>query len=335
MRQARRAPARRRGVRPAPGRAPRAALPGTIWYHAPGDRALVRLAGGATPRFRSPGGDLFPSAAPLPDGRLVALRSRGDGGADSEQVVLVAADGALAPIGPIAAQVRDPAVDPAGRWIVVAVNHDGRSDLARIDLPGGETAPITNNPEGNFRPAPLGDDVVFVSSRDGDAEIYRMPARGGAAQRLTAFHRDDWEPAPSPDGKTLAFLSDREGRPRIFLVAADGTGARRLSDRPARDDRREEAEPAWSPDGAHLAYVVEDGPARTVWIHELATGRARMLSPPDAYDAMPAWSPDGAWLLVARGAGHDTELWALPAAGGAPLQVAAEPGGARVPRWLP
>jgi Tol biopolymer transport system component len=288
---------------------PRIELPGTLWFVE--GTSLVRLQGGTR---RVIGENLFPSADALPDGRLVAIYSRGDGDADSEQLALIAADGSVTRIGPTAAQVRDPAVDPHGKWIVAAINLDGHSDLYRIDLDAKTTTTrITNDAAGNFHPAILGDDVVYVSSRDGDAELYKT------GQRLTAFYKDDFDPVPSPDGKTLAFSSDREGPVRLFLMAADGTHLRRLT---TRGDAADEGELVWSRDGASVAFVV-DG---RVIVHDLATGTER-----DVGEGLePAFSPDGRWLAVSRPRGQSTDVWVIPLDDGEPAQAAA---GARLPRW--
>lgn len=295
--------------------AARVELPGTIWFveDARGP-TLVRLSGGARSVI---GRELYPSAHRLPDGRLVAIASRGDGSAESEQVALVGADGRVERIGPAAMQVRDPAVDPRGRWIVVAANLDGHSDLYRIELPRGAVTRLTNNAEGNYRPALIGESVVYVSSRDGDSEIYRDDTR------LTAFHRDDWEPTPSSDGRTIAFLSDRDGTPRIYLMNPDGTHLRRLT-----THEGEEAAPTWSHDGKQLAYVM----GGQVWVHDVTTGSARAVSPPGVDDLEPSFSPDGRWLAVARVRGHESDIWALSLDGAEPVLVAK---GARLPRWQP
>lgn len=291
---------------------PRRELPGTIWFvedeHGP---TLVRLAGGTRAVIAR---DVFPSPSALPDGRLVAIASRGDGSAEAEQLVLVAADGTLKRIGPAAAQVRDPAVDRRGRWIVAAVNLDGHSELYRIEL-GGTATRLTNDPQGNFAPALVGESVVYVSSRDGNSELYRD------AQRLTAFHRDDWQPTPSPDGKTIAFLSDRDGTPHIYLMNADGTNLRRLTMHAG-----EESAPTWSADGKQLAYVVD----RQVWVRDTVTGHERCVTPAGASDLEPSFSPDGRWLAVARARGDSSDLWAIALDGGESLPFATN---ARLPRW--
>ncbi|HEY5938496.1 MAG TPA: LpqB family beta-propeller domain-containing protein [Kofleriaceae bacterium] len=302
------------------------ALPGTIWFVEP--HALVRIADGKRTQIA---GDLFPSRWSLPDGRLVALASKGDGTPDSEQLALVAADGTITRVGPAAASVREPAVDPKGGWIIVAINQDGHSDLYRLELASNKLARLTDNKQGNFTPALAGGSVVFASSRDGDSEIYRLPLTAKAtAQRLTAFHKDDLDPAPSPDGKTIAFLSDREGPMRLFLMAPDGTKQRRLTD---RTDDASELEPTWSRDGSQLAYIVERKDERLLVVRDVAANTDRTLTPAKVRDAEPSFSPDGKWIVVAREANKESDLVALPVAGGDPIRITASPTVERLPRW--
>jgi TolB protein len=315
-------------------------LPGAIWFVDDGPpRKLVRLANNTRREISIPDADLFPSRFTLPDGRLVAIASRGDGSADSEQLALVAADGAVERIGPSGAMVRDPVVDPGGAWIVFAGTLDGHSDLYRLELATGDLARLTEDREGNFAPALLGDGVVFASSRDGDSEIYRMAGLDPKAQlRLTAFHKDDWSPVAAADG-TLVFLTDREGPVRLFVMGVDGTHQRRLTSRGA--DEGDELEPTWSADGKRLAYVVEHRSERSVRVRELATGEDRILSPAGAYDAEPSFSPDGAWLALARegerprgghGHGHGSAnaIWVVRLSDGVAYPVAS----GRLPRWV-
>lgn len=316
-----------------------AKLPGTLWFvagergHARGEQELVRVAGGkVTTELADVGAMVFPSRWALPDGRLVGIASRGDGSAGAEQLVLIGPATEVVRIGDAVTQVRNPAVDPSGKWIVYEGNTDGHSDLYRLDLDAAKTTRLTNDPQGNFAPVVLGaGDVAFASSRDGDSEIYRMPVTGGEATRLTAFHRDDWQPAASPDGKSIAFVSDREGRPRVFVMAADGTRQRRLTTRKQED--LDELEPVWSPDGKRIAYVTEGVGKLHVWIVDVATGEERVVTPVGARDAEPAFSPDGAWIAVSRTTERDTDLWAVPVAGGTPVQITSGAAVERLPRW--
>jgi WD40 repeat protein len=284
----------------APPAKPRVELPGTLLFMQ--GSTLVRYNNNvSTPIAR----DVYPSAYALPDGRIVAIASRGDG-ESGEQLALVSPGGRITRLGPVAAQIRDPAVTTDG--IVVAMNVDGHSDLYRIAL-DGETSRLTNDAAGNFHPIAAGNDIVYVSSRDGDAEIYR------GSQRLTAFHKDDFDPVSSPDGATIVFASDREGPARLFVMASDGTQLRRLTDRTEAVD---ESDAVFSRDGALLAYVaggrvfVRDAETET----EVGSG------------ILAAFSPDGKWLAIAR---HDGDLVVVPLRGGEPIVIAQ---GAQLPRWF-
>lgn len=301
--------------------APGPALPGTL-YVKPA-RGLARLAGGRwTTAFADVGAEVFPSAYALPDGRVVGIASRGDGEPGGEQLVVIAGDGAIARVGPAATAVREPAVDRAGAWIVVEAKLEPRSELYRVEVASGEATRLTDDPQGNFTPATLGPSAIaFASSRDGDSELYRLELATRRATRLTAFHRDDWAPRPSPDGKTIAFLSDREGPPHVFLVDADGAHLRRLTAGAEGED-----EPAWSPDGTAIAFTR----AGKLVVRVVASGAERAFTPADARDAEPAWSPDGAWIAVTRARARASTVVAIPLAGGEAVAVMA---GARLPRW--
>lgn len=304
-----------------------AALPGELWFVEDKPHTLVRLAAGKRLAIEAP---LFPSSSRLPDGRLIAIASKGDGSPDAEQLVLVAADGARTPLGPTASQVRDPIADPTGAWVIAALQHEGRTELHRIEVASGAATKLTDNKEGNFHPVLLGADAItFVSSRDGDSEIYRSDSKGGAVKRLTAFHKDDWDPTPLPGGM-LAFTSDREGPPRLFVMKADGTGLRRLTDRAEPDVA--EGQLAVSPNGKSIAYVLEGVGRADVVVRALSGGKERIITPRGARDADPTFSPDGRWLIASRTDGSDVALWAHPIAGGDPVRVTSR--AARLPRWF-
>ena len=75
------------------------------------------------------------------------------------------------------------------------------------------------------RISPDGKEIAFCYKGD----IYKVPASGGEAVRLTT--QDSYEASPvwSPDGKQLAFSSDRYGNFDVFVMSASGGAARRLT----------------------------------------------------------------------------------------------------------
>lgn len=319
-----------------------AKLPGEIWFLRDGPTpSLVRIADGV--RDEMIAHDLMPTSASLPDGRSVAIALRDVDGTVGQQLVLVAADSAITPIGPLAHKLNDPVVGSNGAWIVVAAEQRAASQLLRIDIATATVTTLTDDRAGSFGPASLGGDALaFVSRRDGNSEIYRTSVRGGAATRLTRDPHGDWDPTPSPDRATIAFLSDREGPARIFLMDRDGANQRRLTQN--TDSFRHESQIAWSPDGTMIAYGLARGPRRHVWLRHVASGREQDLTPdampssssaayPGVIDVDPTFSPDGRWVAVSRTRGHDTDLWAIPVGLGEPVRITTGRYPDRLPHW--
>jgi len=65
--------------------------------------------------------------------------------------------------------------------------------------------------------------LIFTGQRDGDYNIYRVPAAGGPEQRLTDAKGLDDGPEYTPDGQHIYFNSARTGTMLIYRMKADGT----------------------------------------------------------------------------------------------------------------
>jgi Tol biopolymer transport system component len=89
---------------------------------------------------------------------------------------------------------------------------------------------------------PDGTQIAFASMRNENADVYVMPADGGAAQRLTEDESTDWEPTWSPDGQQIAFRSERDGDWNIYTVSVIGGAVS-----PVTTDLARDANPAWTP----------------------------------------------------------------------------------------
>ncbi len=296
-----------------------AKLSGELWFtEGASPHRVMKLAGGKATEIGKGSaavfGGLYPTQHRLKDGRVLAITSFGDGRPDGERLVLVTSNGSITTLGDPAMAVRDPTLSPDGSWIVSAVQTEGITNLVLLEIASGAQKALTTHREGNFTPVAISKDAIaFVSSRDGDSEIYRMNVDGTNVQRLTAFHREDYEPAIDASGKQLAFTSDREQKvPRIFVVVPDGTGVRRLTKN--EDPSAEESMVVWSPKHtAHFAYTLKrDGHAKVVAVNGAVE---KVLTPPNTNDSEVAFSPDGNWLVLVRervpekrgGASHASE----------------------------
>lgn len=170
---------------------------------------------------------------------------------------------------------------------------------------------------GLVQAAPLvaGQQLVFVSIRDGNAHIY---LRDGTSERaLTQGQSVNTQPVWSADGKTVAFSSVRDGHSSIYLIEVDGNKLRRLN-----QSAFWQTAPSWSPDGKAVAYLARDNsePGAELHIWHLDTQKLTVLvadgldKGPDA----PLWTQDGSKLVfVGAGSNGKSDVWVVKADGSA------------------
>ena len=178
--------------------------------------------------------------------------------------------------------------DP-GPWRIVCVR-DGKLWSVRQDgtdrreEPGSAPGVGTLSPDGKRR--------AYISTDDGDAEIWVSDADGKNSKRLTDNKAIDNFPTWTPDGKRIVFASTRSGPWQIWIMEADGAKPVRLTDH---------AGGAWgpcvSPGGDRITYeelhpAPEKLPPRTLRIMDLA-GRESTVLIEKTQMLGHSWSPKG------------------------------------------
>ncbi len=131
--------------------------------------------------------------------------------------------------------------------------------------------------------------LAFVSTADGNPEIYVINSDNTGRARLTTHPASDIDPTWSPDGTKIAFQSDRDGNVEIYVMNSDGTNPVRLTAAAGGNFR-----PAWSPDGTKIAFASKrDGNGEIYAMNADGTGGLVNLTNHTADDGDPAWSSDG------------------------------------------
>jgi len=187
---------------------------------------------------------------------------------------------------------------------------------------------LTDDPADDMLPAwsPDGRSIAFVSTRDGNPEIYVMDSQGQNQRRLTFNPGGDWRPAWLPDSQHLVFTSDRAGNNDIYLMAVPSTAAPLTSEpdlTPLVAGPADDRDPAVSFDGKLLFLSDRDGvmKAYTADMRDNEASRPWAFTDTDRPESHPAWFGDGSTILVAAerdGATNIYHVYAgyIPAASG-------------------
>jgi len=221
-----------------------------------------------------------------------------------------------------------------------------------------------------------------TSEDQADSDVWMTSWDGTRSVRLTSSKSSEDTPRWSADGRYLTFLSDRDDArevDQVWLLDRSGGEAERITDLPGGV-----SDYAWSPDSKRLALIVSDpDPDSTasdttlettprpivlnrfqfkedetgyldhrrdhLYLFDLSSRKAELLTPGDYNEAAPAWSPDSrsiAFVSKRRPEFDRTNNWDLylvEARGGAsPRQLTTFEGpdldpqwGGRAPSWSP
>jgi Tol biopolymer transport system component/serine/threonine protein kinase len=223
----------------------------------------------------------------------------------------------------------DPALSPDGRQVAFAWNGDkgDNSDIYVKLVDAGAPLRLTSNPAPESTPtwSPDGRYIAFCRQLSDHAEIWMVPALGGAEQKLAASAVClglSW----SPDGKLLAMVGrDVPQAPfGVFLFSFETGTKRRLSSPPGEyfGDFR----PKFSPDGKTLALIrAPGGTSGDLYVLRLTEGGSRepqrLTLDRGVRDV--DWTADGRKIVFSASDVGRTGLWMIPASGGTPERLSA------------
>jgi tricorn protease len=208
--------------------------------------------------------------------------------------------------------------------------HNGRvvftylGDIWTADENGQNVQRLTVNRARDVfgRFSPDGKWIAFSSDRNGNLDVFLIPANGGQAKQLTNHSADDTVLGWSADSRAVLFSSNRgeDFMPQLYLVSVDGG-------MPWKAGTDMGVQASYSPDGSRLAYNQKGqvywrkyyrGAYQTdIMVMDVAAKKFTQLTDFDGLDSWPMWGHDGNIYFVSdRDSGGLTNIWRISDNGG-------------------
>jgi hypothetical protein len=195
----------------------------------------------------------------------------------------------------------DHGISPDGTTLVISDQSQGdrKSRIYTLPITGGTPKLITEGAPSYWHGwSPDGQTLAYCAERNGEFDIYTIPAGGGAETRLTTAKGLDDGPDYTADGQWIYFNSDRAGTMQVWRMHADGSAQEQVT-----NDEFQNWFPHPSPDGKWLVFLsyeknVEGHPENkdvTLRLMPLAGGKVEVLARLFGGQGtinIPSWSPD-------------------------------------------
>ena len=186
----------------------------------------------------------------------------------------------------------------------------------------------------NSSPAwsPDGTQMAFMSSQNGDPELYVTDAGGGNLHRITFAAGVSTSPAWNPKtGKQIAFVSDRGGDPVLYLANSDGSDVHRIE----LPDMGYSVDPSWSPNGQLLAFCWRRPSGNfDIYVMDVISHQLVELTRDAGRNERPSWAPDGRHIVFESTRTGTRQIWSMLADGSEPRQLTYQ-GQNESPNWSP
>ncbi|NQW94400.1 MAG: Tol-Pal system protein TolB [Polaromonas sp.] len=114
----------------------------------------------------------------------------------------------------------------------------------------------------------------------------------------------------------IAYVTKAAQRFNLWVADSDGEGAQSALTSPEPI-----ISPSWSPNGAQLAYVSFESRKPVIYVHEVLTGKRRLVANFRGSNSAPTWAPDGRQIVATLSQQGGSQLYAIGLNGGEPRRL--------------
>src|SRR6266699_2306677 len=212
----------------------------------------------------------------------------------------------------------NPDYSPDGTKIVFQNIERTKFDVRIVDLSGGRSSLITNDPVQDINPvwSPSGEYIYFSSYRGGGINIWRvrMSADGSPSslpQQPTIGAGQDVEIAIARDGRRLAFSILKQNADIWRLPVSAESGKPTGAPQEVITTTREDSRGAWSPDGNSIAFNSDRTGEVNIWLYSIADRSTRQLTRGAGGDYQANWSPDRKHIVFFSSRAGTADIWSI------------------------
>ena len=137
-----------------------------------------------------------------------------------------------------------------------------------------------------------------------------------AAHRVSDFIYEKLTGEKGIFSTRLAYVTKVGQRFNLWVTDADGEGA--LS---ALDSPEPIISASWAPGGMQLAYVSFESRKPVVYVHDVLSGKRRLVANFKGSNSAPAWSPDGKTMALTLSRDGASQIYGMDSNGGEPRKL--------------
>lgn len=162
----------------------------------------------------------------------------------------------------------------------------------------------------NGKPGVFLTQIAFVSTRDGNKEVYLMDYDGSNQRRITYHNTITISPDWSPDNEQIVYTSFSRGTSDLYIVNRRGGGRIRLN-----TGVNLNTSPTFSPDGKDIAFVGSVSGNPDIYLIGADGKNIRRLTTSNSIESTPAWSPTGRQISFTSSRTGTPQIYVMDAEG--------------------